>query len=92
MHDELQELVKAGLTPAEALKAATWTGAEFLGQTNNSGSIDQGKFADLVLLDANPLTDIRNTRKIIAVILNGRYMDRSALDRLLTGVEGAANR
>jgi len=54
-------------------------------------SIDPGKFADLILLESDPLKDIRNTRKINAVLLNGRYMDRPALDRLLNGVEGAAN-
>ena len=67
VHDELEELIKAGLTPAEALKAATWNGAEFLGQTSNSASIEQGKLADLILLEADPLADIRNTRKIAAV-------------------------
>jgi hypothetical protein len=90
VHDEIQELVEAGLTPAEALKAATWNGAEFLGQTGISGSIEPGKRADLILLTANPLTDVRNTQKIAAVILNGRYLDRAALDRLVAGVETAA--
>jgi len=92
VHDELQELVKAGLTPAEALKAATWNGAEFLGRTSDSGSVDKGKLADLILLDANPLNDIRNTKRIAAVVLNGRYMDRSALDQLLSVAETAASR
>jgi imidazolonepropionase-like amidohydrolase len=92
VHDELQELVTAGLTPAEALKAATWNGAEFLGRTAEFGSIEKGKLADLVLLEANPLTDVRNTRKIAAVVLNGQYLDRSALDRLLSTAEAAATR
>lgn len=92
VHDELQELVKAGLTPAEALMAATWNGAEFLGRTSDSGSIEPGKLADLILLDANPINDIRNTGKIAAVISDGRYMDRSALDQLLNAAEAAANR
>jgi hypothetical protein len=92
VHDELQELVKAGLTPAEALKVATWNGAEFLGRTSESGSLETGKLADLIVLDANPLDDIRNTEKIGAVVLNGRYMDRSALDQLLRAAEEAANR
>ena len=92
VHDELQELVKAGLTPAEALKTATWNGAEFLGRTSDSGSVETGKLADLILLNANPLNDIRNTGKIAAVVLNGRYMDRSALDQLLSAAEATANR
>jgi hypothetical protein len=90
VHDEIYELVKAGLTPAEALRAATWNGADFLGKTDTAGSIEAGKLADLVLLNANPLTDVRNTQKIAAVFLNGRYLDRPALDRLLAGVETAA--
>jgi imidazolonepropionase-like amidohydrolase len=92
VHDELQELVKAGLTPAEALKAATWNGAEFLGRTSQSGSIEAGKLADLVMLDANPLVNISNTGKIGAVVLNGRYMDRRVLDQLLSDAETAASR
>jgi Amidohydrolase family len=92
VHDELQELVTAGLTPAEALKTATWNGAEFLGRTAEFGSLEKGKLADLVLLDANPLIDVRNTRKITAVVLNGQYLDRSALDRLLSTAEAAATR
>ena len=67
-------------------------GAEFLGRTASSGSIDPGKLADLVLLDANPLTEIRNTQKISAVVLNGRYLDRRALNALLAGAEAAAKR
>jgi imidazolonepropionase-like amidohydrolase len=92
VHDELQELVKAGFTPAQALKAATWNGAEFLGRTSDSGSVEIGKLADLILLDANPLIDIHNTEKIAVVMLNGRYMDRNALDQLLKAAEEAANR
>jgi Amidohydrolase family len=90
VHDELQELVAAGLTPAQALKAATWNGAEFLGRTSQSGSIEKGKRADLVVLDANPLIDIRNSRAIRAVVLSGRYFDRGALDALLNAAEMAA--
>jgi len=92
VHDELQELVTAGLTPAEALRTSTVNGAEFLGRTARAGAIEPGKLADLVLLDANPLADIRNTRKISAVVLNGRYLDRRALDALLAAAEAAAQR
>ncbi len=83
LHDELALLVEAGLTPLEALQAATVNAAEFLGVKETLGTIEKGKSADLVLLDANPLEDIRNTQKINAVILNGRLFDRQALDQML---------
>jgi hypothetical protein len=92
VHDELRELVTAGLSPAEALKTATWNGAEFLGRTSHAGSIEKGKLANFILLDANPLTDIRSTAKIAAVVLTGRYLDRSALDQLLSAAEESARR
>jgi imidazolonepropionase-like amidohydrolase len=82
--DELALLVEAGLTPASALRAATVDAARALGWGERSGRIATGNIADLVLLDANPLTDIRNVGRVHAVILNGRYLDRAALDGLLT--------
>jgi imidazolonepropionase-like amidohydrolase len=87
LHDELALLVEAGLTPHEALEAATSNAAEFLGALQDSGSIAAGKYADMVVLDANPLDDIRNTQKIRAVILRGKLLDRRALDALLGGVQ-----
>jgi hypothetical protein len=90
VHDELGELVKAGLSPAEALRAATLAGATYLGLTDEFGTVEPGRFADLVLLDANPLEDITNSRRIQAVVLNGRVYGRAALDSLLAGVEAAA--
>jgi imidazolonepropionase-like amidohydrolase len=54
------------------------------------GTIEKGKLADVVLLDANPLEDIRNTQRIAGVVVNGRYQSRADLDRMLTGVENAA--
>jgi len=83
LHDELQELVKAGLTQAEALQTATLNPAKFLHKEKELGTIEKGKIADLVLLDANPLENISNTKKIFAVILNGRLLHRSDLDNLL---------
>jgi imidazolonepropionase-like amidohydrolase len=83
LHDELGLLVQAGLTPAEALRAATINAARFLGVTDSLGNVAMGKVADLVLLDANPLDDIANTKRIRAVIQGGRLLDRRALDRLL---------
>ena len=56
------------------------------------GTIETGNFADMVLLEANPLDDIRNTQKIAAVIVNGRYLSRAELDKMLAGVESAAGR
>lgn len=75
LHDELQLLVKeVGLTPMEAIVSATRYPAEFFGMQKTLGTSEKGKLADLVLLDANPLADISNTRKINAVAVNGRYL------------------
>jgi hypothetical protein len=92
LHEELEWLVKAGLTPLEALQAATLNPARFLGKEKELGTVERGKLADLVLLDANPLEDIRNTQRIAAVVANGRYMDKSELQRMLSELEAAANK
>lgn len=83
LHDELGLLVEAGLTPAEALRAATLAPARFLGAEGDIGTIAIGKRADLVLLEENPLADIAAMRRIRAVALRGRWLDRAALDALL---------
>jgi imidazolonepropionase-like amidohydrolase len=90
LHDELTLLVSAGFTPMEALQAATLNPARYLGKENDFGTIETGKIADLVLLDANPLDDISNTQKIRAVIVNGHYLRREKLDVMLAGVQAAA--
>jgi imidazolonepropionase-like amidohydrolase len=90
LHEELELFVQAGLTPLEALQTATINPARFLGRTADMGDVAVGKVADLVLLDADPLTDIRHTRRIQGVLLAGRYYDRAALDRMLGDVERAA--
>jgi imidazolonepropionase-like amidohydrolase len=90
LHKELAELVSAGFTPSEALRAATRGAAQFLGRERDFGSVESGKTADLVLLDANPLENIENTRKINAVIRGGNYLDRAALDKLLAQAKAAA--
>src|ERR1700676_2169780 len=90
LHEELALLVQAGLTPMQALQAATKLPAEFLGKQQTQGTIEQGKIADLPLLDANPLDDIHNTQKIRAVILRGKLLDRSFLDELLLKEENFA--
>ena len=74
----------------QALQTATLNPAKFMGRTADMGTVEKGKLADLVLLDANPLEDIANTQKIRGVVLAGRYFDRPALDRMLRGVEKAA--
>ncbi len=84
LHDELEVLVKYGLTPQQALAASVVNGPAFLGASATSGELAAGKVADVVLLDRNPLDDIRATRAIHAVVLKGRYLDRAALDGLLT--------
>jgi hypothetical protein len=83
IHDELAELVRAGLTPADALRSATIDAARFSGKAQDFGSIETGKAADMLLLDASPLTDIRNTGKIAGLFFNGQYLDRVALRELL---------
>jgi imidazolonepropionase-like amidohydrolase len=90
LHEELALLVQAGLTPMQALQTATIRPAEFLGKLETQGTIQQGKIADLLLLDASPLEDIHNTEKIRAVILRGKLLDRNVLDELLTKEESFA--
>ncbi len=87
LHLELERLVEAGLSPLEALQTATLNPARVLEMADSLGSIEPGKLADLVLLDANPLEDIRNTQKIRAVVADGRLYRRPDLDQLLAGVE-----
>jgi imidazolonepropionase-like amidohydrolase len=83
LHDELALLVHSGLTPAEALRSATINPATFLGVTDSLGTVAPGKVADLVLLDADPLADIANTKRIRAVIQGGRLLNRRTLDAML---------
>lgn len=92
LHDELEAFAQAGLTPLQALQTATLNPARYLGMTGSLGTVEKGKLADLVLLDANPLESIGNTRRIHAVIVNGQLFDRKALDAMLTQVETAAGR
>jgi len=75
LHDELALLVDSGFTPMEALQTATRNPAVYFGKLAEWGTVEVGKSADLVLLDADPLKDIRNTRKIRAVMLRGRLLD-----------------
>jgi hypothetical protein len=79
VHMELEELVAAGLSPLEAIRAATGDAARIIGVEQDLGTIAVGKWADLVILDADPIADIRNSRRIWAVLQSGRLLDRAAL-------------
>jgi imidazolonepropionase-like amidohydrolase len=83
IHRELESLVATGLTPYQALAAATRNPAEFLRASKEWGTIEKGKRADLLLLDANPLEDIRNTARIEAVVLGGRWLGREERERMI---------
>ena len=84
LHDELALLVSAGLTPLEALQTATINPAEFLGLLDSHGTVEIGKTADLVLLEANPVEEINNVRKIAAVFVRGQYLGQAELKKILS--------
>jgi imidazolonepropionase-like amidohydrolase len=92
LHEELALLVQAGLTPMQALQCATRDAAQYLGLFDSLGTIERGKVADLVLLDANPLAEISNTRKINAVVLGGKLISKPELDKMLADAEVAAGK
>ncbi len=92
LHDELALLVEAGLTPMEALQAAPCNPAKFLNMADSLGTVEKGKIADLVLLEANPLDDIHNTKRIAAVVRNGKLFSQADLQKLLAEVETAASK
>lgn len=83
LHSELEELVDVGLTPYEALRTSTTHPFEFLGELDEAGTVEVGKRADLVLLEENPLDNISNTQKIAGVMIQGRWLSRSYLDKML---------
>ena len=90
LHEELALLVRdAGLSPLDALRAATRDAAVFLGRDREIGTIAAGKKADLVLLDADPLADIAHVSRISALVLRGRVFERAALTRLVDEVSRA---
>jgi imidazolonepropionase-like amidohydrolase len=92
LHEELQRFVDAGFTPLEALQTATINPAKFFKMEEQIGTIETGKLADMVLLDANPLKDIANTQKIQAVFANGHCFSRADLARILAKVEDTAKK
>jgi hypothetical protein len=83
LHEELRNFVAAGFTPSEALAAATSGAASFFGDLDEWGTIESGKRADLVFLDANPFEDIEDTRRIAGVMVRGVYLARQDLDAML---------
>lgn len=90
LHRELALLVENGLTPMQALQCATRNPARFIGDLPTNGTVEEGKIANVVLLTANPLEDIQNTRKIDSVVLKGRLFTREDLDHLLESVAAHA--
>ena len=92
VHDEVALMVRAGMTPLAALQAATLNPARYFNLSETAGRVAAGRRADLVLLDANPLADIANVRRIRAVVVAGRFLDRSELDTLLAEARAAASR
>jgi imidazolonepropionase-like amidohydrolase len=88
--DELEALVRGGMSPLAALQTATINPARYFGRLATLGTVTPGRAADLVLLDANPLTDITNVRRVRAVVVAGRLLDRAELDQLLAQVKVAA--
>jgi imidazolonepropionase-like amidohydrolase len=87
LHEELALLVDAGLTPMEALQAATRNAAVFMGKLDTLGTLEKGKSADMVLLDRNPLDDIRNTRTINTVVVRGKVLSKGDLEKQLLDAE-----
>ncbi len=92
LQDELALFVQAGLSPMEALQTATYNAAKCLGMLDSMGTVERGKVADLVLLDADPLQDIRNTQKIAAVVVGGKIYQKAALQKMLAQVEATAKK
>jgi imidazolonepropionase-like amidohydrolase len=90
LHDELATLVRAGLPPLDALRAATVEPARMLGLDDELGTVTPGKLADLVVLDADPLADIRNTTRIHAVLTRGRVISPGQRTRMLADIAAAA--
>jgi imidazolonepropionase-like amidohydrolase len=90
LHDELELFVQAGLSPMEALQTATLNPARFLGKEKDLGTVEKGKIADLLLLDANPLDDIGNSRKIDAVVVGGKLFPKAEIQKMLADVEALA--
>ena len=90
LHEQLESLVKDGLSPFRALQSATFNAALYMAKLDKYGVIERGHIADMILLEENPLEDIRNMRKIVAVVLRGTYYSRPQLDGLLAKAQRQA--
>jgi hypothetical protein len=90
VHDEIAIMVRGGMTPLAALQTATINPARYFGISSTAGTVESGRRADLVLLDANPLADITNVRRIRGVVVAGRFLDRRELDAVLAQARTAA--
>jgi len=86
LHQEFQELATAGFTPLDILQMTTLNGAQFLKRESTMGAVEEGKNADLVLLEANPIADVSNLAKISGVFLKGKYFSKAAIDKIKAGV------
>ena len=91
IHDEIENLVQAGITPFAALQTATLNPATYLGADSKKGTVTKGKQADLLLLDKNPLTDIKNARAISGIFINGTWYDKSKIDKLQSDAKSLSN-
>jgi imidazolonepropionase-like amidohydrolase len=89
LHDELVNFVSAGMSPYEALRAGTADGARFLGHSSDFGVVAEGRRADLLLLEANPLDDVRNTSKIAGVMAAGRWLTAEDLKKSLVALRAS---
>ena len=86
LHDELETMADVGLSPYDVLRTSTYNPALYLGELEEFGTVEAGKRADLVLLEANPLEDITNTRQIAGTMVRGRWYSRADLDLMLEAV------
>ena len=91
LHEELAVLVEAGLSPLEALRTATLNPARYFGMEGELGSLKEGMWADLLILNANPLENIAHTTDINAVVKQGTLYDRAKLDEILTRLDQNTN-
>jgi adenine deaminase len=89
IHEELALLVEAGLSSYEAIEAGTRNAAEAMGRSNEFGTIEEGKRADLILLDANPLDNVGNIQERVGVMLRGRWLAEDQLQAMLAGLAGS---
>lgn len=89
LHEELWLMVEAGLTPAEALTTSVINGPMFFGLENQYGSVEEGKTADLLILERNPLDDITNTTSVYALLLQGKLYDQTQLDSLMQSIKSS---